>query len=84
MNKSRAGGWSGDLSSLTCLINEKDLWMYAKLGDGSFGVVRKGDWTTPSGAKVSHLYKLYVEAQPSDVQEGRGHARPMQGKGLLK
>jgi activated CDC42 kinase 1 len=48
---------AADLSSLTCLINEKDLFLYAKLGDGSFGVVRKGDWTTPSGAKVRE-YKL--------------------------
>ncbi|ELU18506.1 hypothetical protein CAPTEDRAFT_168170 [Capitella teleta] len=49
---------AADLSSLTCLINEKDLWMYAKLGDGSFGVVRKGDWTTPSGAKVPVAVKI--------------------------
>lgn len=39
-------------SSLTCLVNEKDLCLYGKLGDGSFGVVRKGDWTTSSGCKV--------------------------------
>ena len=39
-------------SSLTCLINEKDLCLFGKLGDGSFGIVRKGDWTTPSGCKV--------------------------------
>lgn len=38
--------------SLTCLINEKDLCLYGKLGDGSFGVVRKGDWTTLAGNKV--------------------------------
>ena len=38
--------------SLTCLINEKDLCLFGKLGDGSFGVVRKGDWTTQSGCKV--------------------------------
>ena len=38
--------------SLTCLINEKSLVLYNKLGNGSFGVVRKGDWTTPSGTKV--------------------------------
>jgi activated CDC42 kinase 1 len=39
--------------TLMCLINEKDLYLYGKLGDGSFGLVRKGDWTTPSGCKVS-------------------------------
>ena len=41
-----------DLSSLTCLINEKDINLFSKLGDGSFGVVRKGDWTTQGGCKV--------------------------------
>ncbi len=47
---------------LTCLINEKELFMYSKLGDGSFGVVRKGDWTTPSGNKVRHplIYKYLI------------------------
>lgn len=42
-------------NSLTCLINEKDLCLFGKLGDGSFGLVRKGDWTTPSGCKVKYL-----------------------------
>ncbi|XP_066901989.1 activated Cdc42 kinase Ack [Halyomorpha halys] len=36
-------------SALTCLIQEKDVLLGNKLGDGSFGVVRKGEWTTPSG-----------------------------------
>lgn len=36
-------------SALTCLIQEKDVQLGNKLGDGSFGVVRKGEWTTPSG-----------------------------------
>lgn len=38
---------------LTCLINEKDLKLSNKLGDGSFGVVMKGEWTTISGSSVS-------------------------------
>ena len=42
--------------SLTCLINEKDLCLFGKLGDGSFGVVRKGDWTTQSGCKVDTVH----------------------------
>ncbi|XP_064642651.1 activated CDC42 kinase 1-like [Lineus longissimus] len=49
---------SHDLASLTCLINEKDLFLYGKLGDGSFGVVRKGDWTTSSGNKVPVAVKI--------------------------
>lgn len=39
--------------SLTCLISEIDLTFYEKLGDGSFGVVRRGDWQSPSGKVVS-------------------------------
>ncbi|PSN56691.1 hypothetical protein C0J52_00002 [Blattella germanica] len=35
--------------SLTCLIQEKDVTLSIKLGDGSFGVVRRGEWTTPNG-----------------------------------
>ena len=38
--------------ALTCLIGESSLVLYGKLGNGSFGVVKKGDWTTPSGNKV--------------------------------
>lgn len=44
--------------SLTCLINEKSLVLYNKLGNGSFGVVRKGDWTTPSGTKSLVAVKI--------------------------
>ncbi|XP_042864453.1 tyrosine-protein kinase sid-3-like isoform X3 [Penaeus japonicus] len=36
-------------SSLTCLIQEKDIVQGRKLGDGSFGVVRSGEWTTSNG-----------------------------------
>lgn len=36
-------------SVLTCLIQEKDVTLSIKLGDGSFGVVRRGEWTSPSG-----------------------------------
>ncbi|KAK3860468.1 hypothetical protein Pcinc_033481 [Petrolisthes cinctipes] len=34
---------------LTCLIPEKNLVQGRKIGDGSFGVVRKGEWTTSNG-----------------------------------
>lgn len=35
--------------ALTCLIHEKDITMSIKLGDGSFGVVKRGEWTGPNG-----------------------------------
>ncbi|XP_015216713.2 activated CDC42 kinase 1 isoform X2 [Lepisosteus oculatus] len=40
--------------ALTCLISEKDLSLFEKLGDGSFGVVKRGEWSAPTG-KVIHV-----------------------------
>ncbi|XP_077300329.1 activated Cdc42 kinase [Arctopsyche grandis] len=37
--------------SLTCLIMEKDLLLGDKLGDGSFGVVRRGEWRRSAESK---------------------------------
>lgn len=42
----------GQQQALTCLISEKDLALFEKLGDGSFGVVKRGEWLTPSGKVV--------------------------------
>lgn len=42
----------GQQQALTCLIAEKDLTLFEKLGDGSFGVVKRGEWMTPSGKMV--------------------------------
>jgi activated CDC42 kinase 1 len=35
--------------ALTCLVQAKDVALFDKLGDGSFGVVRRGEWTTATG-----------------------------------
>ncbi|XP_063074935.1 tyrosine kinase, non-receptor, 2b isoform X4 [Engraulis encrasicolus] len=43
--------------ALTCLISEKDLGLFEKLGDGSFGVVKRGEWLTPSGAVINVAVK---------------------------
>lgn len=43
----------GQQQALTCLISEKDLALFEKLGDGSFGVVKRGEWFTPNGKVVS-------------------------------
>ncbi|CAG7815131.1 unnamed protein product [Allacma fusca] len=45
-------------SSITCLINNKDLELGRKLGDGSFGVVLKADWRTPSGRQMQVAVKV--------------------------
>ncbi|XP_026273793.2 activated Cdc42 kinase Ack isoform X2 [Frankliniella occidentalis] len=44
--------------SLTCLISEKDIVLAEKLGDGSFGVVRRGDWSTPEGRNMRVAVKI--------------------------
>ncbi|XP_064489392.1 activated CDC42 kinase 1-like [Ornithodoros turicata] len=54
-------------TTLTCLITEKDVVLASKLGDGSFGVVVKGEWNTPDGRCVPVAVKILKEdalAQP--------------------
>lgn len=45
-------------NALTCLINEKNLQLSNKLGDGSFGVVVKGEWETPNGQTIQVAVKV--------------------------
>ncbi|XP_060073718.1 activated CDC42 kinase 1-like [Ylistrum balloti] len=60
-NSKKASGspvkYTGD-HTLTCLISERSLELTVKLGNGSFGVVRRGSWTTPSGNKKSVAVKI--------------------------
>lgn len=48
-------------SGLTCLISEKEISLRAKLGDGSFGVVMRGEWTTCTGRVVDVACKILKE-----------------------
>ncbi|TTN01733.1 Activated CDC42 kinase 1 [Bagarius yarrelli] len=43
--------------ALTCLISEKELVLCEKLGDGSFGVVKRGEWVTPGGKVLNVAVK---------------------------
>lgn len=45
-------------SPSSCLIHEKDLVLGLKLGDGSFGVVRRGEWSTPTNSIQSVAVKV--------------------------
>lgn len=45
-------------ATLTCLIQEKDVTLSIKLGDGSFGVVRRGEWTSPNGRTLPVAVKV--------------------------
>ncbi|XP_051267007.1 activated CDC42 kinase 1 isoform X1 [Dicentrarchus labrax] len=44
-------------ASLTCLIRESELQLFERLGDGTFGVVRRGEWTGPNGGVLSVAVK---------------------------
>ncbi|XP_043269607.1 activated CDC42 kinase 1 [Venturia canescens] len=59
-------------SVLTCLIQDKDVTLSVKLGDGSFGVVRRGEWTSPSGRTLPVAVKvLKADAltQPTVIED---------------
>jgi len=59
-------------SVLTCLIQDKDVTLSIKLGDGSFGVVRRGEWNSPSGRTLPVAVKvLKADAltQPSVIED---------------
>uniref|UniRef100_T1JF86 Uncharacterized protein n=1 Tax=Strigamia maritima TaxID=126957 RepID=T1JF86_STRMM len=58
--------------SLTCLVNERDIALGLKIGDGSFGVVRKGDWTTPAGNVMPIAVKVLKQdalSQPGAFED---------------
>lgn len=60
----------GQHQALTCLISEKDLTLFEKLGDGSFGVVKRGEWLAPTGKVVRTLNTFSIIKHPEDA-----HAR---------
>lgn len=58
--------------ALTCLIPEKDLTLFEKLGDGSFGVVKRGEWLTPAGKVLNVAVKCLktdVLSQPEALED---------------
>ncbi|XP_040271345.1 non-receptor tyrosine-protein kinase TNK1 isoform X2 [Bufo bufo] len=52
--------------SLKCLINERDLSLFERLGDGCFGVVRRGEWRIPGGRVVNVAVKSLRSDAGSD------------------
>nr|XP_057925176.1 tyrosine kinase, non-receptor, 2b isoform X6 [Doryrhamphus excisus] len=62
----------GQQQALTCLIPEKDLVLLEKLGDGSFGVVKRGEWLTPAGNMINVAVKCLktdVLTQPDALED---------------
>ncbi|XP_030625167.1 activated CDC42 kinase 1 [Chanos chanos] len=55
----------GQPTALTCLISDRDLTLFEKLGDGSFGVVKRGEWQAPSG----RVLNVAVKCLKTDVLE---------------
>ncbi|ESN92184.1 hypothetical protein HELRODRAFT_122144, partial [Helobdella robusta] len=58
---------SSNSDALKCLINEKDLHFVCKLGDGSFGVVRKAIWMTSPVNKVDWLIPVAVKTLKGEM-----------------
>ena len=68
-----------DHIALTCLIQDKDIKirdengrLLGKLGDGSFGVVCRGEWSTPSGRILPVAAKILKQdalAQPGAFED---------------
>ncbi|XP_074028397.1 activated Cdc42 kinase isoform X2 [Leptinotarsa decemlineata] len=42
----------------SCLIQEANITLSVKLGDGSFGVVRRGEWMNPNGKSIPVAVKI--------------------------
>ncbi|KAM4728246.1 activated CDC42 kinase 1-like isoform 2-T3 [Anableps anableps] len=66
------GPLDGQQQALTCLIPEKDLTLFEKLGDGSFGVVKRGEWLTPGGNVLNVAVKCLktdVLSQPDALED---------------
>uniref|UniRef100_A0A3B3SW34 Activated CDC42 kinase 1 n=1 Tax=Paramormyrops kingsleyae TaxID=1676925 RepID=A0A3B3SW34_9TELE len=66
------GPSEGQQQALTCLISEKDLALFEKLGDGSFGVVKRGEWLAPAGKVLSVAVKCLktdVLSQPDALDD---------------
>ncbi|XP_075752450.1 activated Cdc42 kinase isoform X2 [Rhipicephalus microplus] len=72
---------TSDLSTLTCLIHEKDVTLASKLGDGSFGVVVRGEWDAPDGRTMPVAVKILKEdalSQPGAFEDFMKEVNAMQ------
>ncbi|KAL7300434.1 hypothetical protein TKK_0006788 [Trichogramma kaykai] len=75
-NSSTSGSGSNGAKNpvaLTCLIAEKDVTLSVKLGDGSFGVVRRGEWNSPITGRTLPVAVKVLKAdalmQPSVIED---------------
>lgn len=66
--------WSGSAQeaggrALPCLIQDSELVLGEKLGSGSFGVVKRGEWHTPTGRVVRDRFDIYLMVSRWNKQE---------------
>lgn len=64
---SPAQGLESGSRALPCLIQDTELLLGEKLGSGSFGVVRKGEWHTPTGRVVRDGFILFFFNPATDT-----------------
>jgi activated CDC42 kinase 1 len=69
VTKSQSSSSSSSSQALTCLIHEKDITLSIKLGDGSFGVVKRGEWTSPNGCMPVAVKILKADTSPHVFEE---------------
>lgn len=55
-----AQGQEGGSRALPCLIQDSELVLGEKLGSGSFGVVKRGEWHTPTGKVVRDTFVEFI------------------------
>lgn len=71
---------SDPITQQSCLIDEKDLTLGVKLGDGSFGVVRRGEWIN-SAKKIQPVAVKVLKAdnlsQPDIIEDFFREVRAM-------
>ncbi|XP_005172355.2 non-receptor tyrosine-protein kinase TNK1 isoform X1 [Danio rerio] len=64
-----AGSGQGPVRALTCLIQDRELLFGDRLGSGSFGVVRKAEWHTPTGRVLPVAVKTLRSGQVDLVSD---------------
>lgn len=57
-NSKKSNDENGFIDFMSCLIQESNITLSVKLGDGSFGVVKRGEWSSPNGRILPVAVKI--------------------------
>ena len=80
-HRSRNSSGSNSNNEKTFIINSKNIKVLNKIGDGSFGVVKKGEWTKSDGRIVEVALKILkdeVLSQPGALEDFEKEVSAMQ------